>query len=116
MQLKEFVSQALVDILEGVSDAQRKVKMPGAQVNPYIGNGSAELTKLGIAWAGGRAAHLVQFDLAITASEGTGTKGGIGVLAGVVNLGSSGQSNSENVTASRIQFAVPITLPDASKA
>ncbi|TQM12621.1 hypothetical protein FB548_1467 [Pseudoxanthomonas sp. 3HH-4] len=114
MQLKEFVSQALVDIIEGVRDAQGKVNLPGAQVNPHINSGTAELTKLGMAWASGRAAHLVRFDLAITATEGSGTKGGIGVLAGAINLGSSGQSNSENVTASRIQFAVPVTLPDAS--
>jgi hypothetical protein len=111
MQLKDFVSQALVDIVQGVADAQSKISLPGATINPHINTNSAEMTKLGLAWAGGVPAHFVHFDLAVTSTEGTGTKGGIGILAGAVNLGSTGQSKSENIVASRIEFTVPVTYP-----
>jgi hypothetical protein len=53
----------------------------------------------------------VEFDVAVSAIEGTGTKAGVGVLAGAFNFGASGSSNQESQTASRIKFSVPITLP-----
>jgi hypothetical protein len=53
----------------------------------------------------------LEFDVAVTAQEGTATKGGIGVFAGAIGLGSQGQSTAANQTVSRIKFAVPVLLP-----
>jgi len=55
--------------------------------------------------------QFVQFDVALTVKEGTGTKGGIGVFAGVISLGSAGQSSAENASVSRVKFLVPLALP-----
>ena len=57
----------------------------------------------------------VKFDVAVTATEGTGTKGGIGVVAGVFALGSQEQSSAEVSAVSRLKFAVPIALPYGEK-
>lgn len=56
-------------------------------------------------------AQLIQFDVALTVKEVTGTKGGIGVASGIVNLGSSGQSSSENIAVNHVRFSVPLALP-----
>lgn len=98
MQLEEFVSESLRQIIAGVKRAQDDTKEMGAKINPdglrfHVEN------------------HRVEFDVAVTAAEGTGTKGGIGVVAGVFNLGSAGESNASSTTASRIKFGVIVELP-----
>ena len=111
MDLKEFVAQTLTQIVEGVKDSQTKTAEMGGEVNPHLNTTHAELGKQGFLWAGGRYAQVVQFDVALTVVEGTGTKGGIGVFAGAVTLGSSGQSKSESSSVSRVKFSVPLVLP-----
>ena len=111
MDLKEFVSQTLMQIIEGVSETQSQAKEFEAEVNPHLNSTHSEMGKQGFLWAGGRAAQIVQFDVALTVVEGKGTKGGIGVFAGAINLGSAGQSQSESSSVSRVKFCVPVVLP-----
>ena len=61
----------------------------------------------------GRYATTVMFDVALTITEGTDTKGGIGVVSGIFNIGSSGQSSNENSSISRVSFSVPLKLPES---
>jgi hypothetical protein len=112
MDLKEFVSETLVQIVAGVKEAQSQAKELGAQVNPnLIGGSSSDAAKEGYLRIAIGYAQIVHFDVALTVTEGTGTKGGIGVFTGAVNLGSTGQSKSESLSASRVQFSVPMALP-----
>ena len=112
MELREFVAVTLTQIVEGVKEAQTRSKDHGAQVNPSLSTSAELAAKHGILIASGSAAQLVQFDVALTATEGTRTKGGIGVVVGVVALGSTGQSQAENSSVSRVKFSVPLVLPD----
>ena len=111
MDLREFVSETLTQIVEGVKSAQSKAAESGATVNPAI-RASAELAgKQDFLPTGAGYAQSVQFDVALTVTEGTGTKGGIGVFAGAINLGSSGQSHDESSSVSRVKFSVLLALP-----
>jgi hypothetical protein len=111
MDLKEFVAETLTQIIDGVKEAQRRTEaVEGTSVNPHL-SAPPELARYGILNAGGNVAQVIQFDVALTAMEGTGTKGGIGVVAGVFNLGSAGQSQTENSSVSRVKFSVPLALP-----
>jgi hypothetical protein len=112
VDLSEFVSQALSQIASGVSEAQSSVGKLNGEVNPRVHTTSESGSKLGLVHVdGGSMATIVQFDVALTVTQGTGTKGGIGVFAGVLTLGSAGESSAENSTVSRVKFAVPIVLP-----
>ena len=113
MDLKEFVAETLVQIVAGVKQAQAEVQTFGGEVNPHLTSPGSEAGKQGFLFAEGRFAPVVRFDVALTVTEGTGTKGGIGVFAGAVNLGSTGQSKSESSSASRLQFSVPLVLPQS---
>jgi hypothetical protein len=113
MDLKDFISQTLVQISEGVSASGERISELGGQVNPHITSDHKEMGRHGILWAAGRAVHVVEFDVALTVNSGTGTKGGIGIFAGAVNLGSSGESRTDNSSVSRVTFTVPLTLPRA---
>ncbi|EIQ1514463.1 hypothetical protein LUR59_004661 [Vibrio parahaemolyticus] len=115
MELKEFITEALTQIVEGVHEAQVKVDASGAEINPIVRGGIDYVAQNGggLATANGNYAQLVEFDVAVTVTEGQGTKGGIGIVAGAINLGSTGQSNSENSSVSNLKFKVPVALPQA---
>lgn len=110
MDLREFVAETLIQIVQGVSDAQVEQERLGANINPRILGSPEHFAKLGFLETGDSPAQVVQFDVALTVKDATGTKGGIGVVSGIFNLGSSGQSQTENLAVSRVKFSVPLTL------
>jgi hypothetical protein len=112
MELKDFVSQVLTQIVEGVKAAQEGEDERNGVVNPLISTGVSEIHKQGhLLSIHGQVVQVVKFDVAVTVEEGTGTKGGIGVFAGAIGLGSQGESKASQSSVSRIQFEVPISLP-----
>ena len=108
MELKNFVKATLVQIAQGVKDAQGEVREIGGSVNPYERYDT-----------GGMGTHLsrgvvqtVNFDVAITASEGCTSREGIGVVVASIALGKRNESNDQSSSVSRVQFEVPLALPD----
>ena len=112
MELKNFISQALTSIVEGVVEAQKKAEPHGAFINP---GGLTRTVKASddALWdnATNNFARMVNFDVAVTVEEGTKTNAKIGVVAGVFNLGAGGASENKELAVSRIQFGVPLLLP-----
>ena len=115
MELKDFVSATLIQIVEGVKNAQEFALENNASINP---------TRSGSTMTGSSISNDfrtvntkiyqlqdVEFDVAVTAIEGTETKGGVGVAIGMFKLGADGQSNAEKQSVSRIKFKVPVQLP-----
>lgn len=116
MELKEFVSLALQQIVAGIAEAQNVTE--GGEINPKIWRSQREAAvKLKILESNaGRWIHLVEFDVAVTVAEGTATKSGMGLLVGALTLGTSGQSTNQNSTVSRIKFEVPVAWPEKPSA
>lgn len=80
MELKEFVSEAICQVMEGVKLAQEKTKDTGAIINP-LGYFIREDSR------GGQVRHtfhfserIIEFDVAINAIDSESTKGGVGVF------------------------------------
>src|SRR5687767_5119506 len=106
MELKEFVSEALTAILEGVAEAQKGEH--GRLVGPTFRFAMGHQTDHRGVYVHGSDNHtIVEFDVAVTSARtGEGTaKVGIKVL----EIGGGKQRSEE--TASRIKFSVPIKLP-----
>ncbi|MBU1487110.1 hypothetical protein KKH56_03560 [bacterium] len=103
MKLKEFVSGSLMEIFEGVKEVHDKMGKiyPGGMPENYIRQGHFLTTDRKIG-------SFVEFDVAVTVSEESGTKGGIGVFSGLINLGTSGESSKSDTSLSRVKFQVPI--------
>ncbi|MBN1904069.1 MAG: hypothetical protein JW927_03135 [Deltaproteobacteria bacterium] len=113
MELKQFISEALSSIVEGVVGAQSKTKNLGAFVNPgNLMKTSSEISK-DVIWDNrtNNVARLISFDIAVTVEEGTKTNAKIGVVAGFLSLGAGGASENKQLAVSRIQFGVPVLLP-----
>ena len=116
MELKDFLSETLKQIIKGIQDAQEFVAKEGqgAKVNPRN-------TTLKMDGSGQKQPHdtktmlpveRVEFDVAITASDSVDKSGGGGLRVWALNVGGQAGTSSENTTISRIRFGVPIVLPD----
>ena len=108
MELKTFVSQTLVEILQGVKDAQVQAKQIGGKVSPI--SPFCTVPANGPSVEEDRPQN-IEFDVAVTTSSGKETSGGIGVYVGAVGLGSKGKSEASHESVSRIKFVVPVVLP-----
>ena len=116
MELHEFVSKTLVQIIRGVEQAQMEIVDSQAKVSPQLRtaftNTQTGGTNQGLGWAQeGGLVSVVEFNVSVSAQEGQGTKGGIGVVTGIFALGSQASSDKASTAATRIQFGVPIKLP-----
>lgn len=104
MNVEEFVSESLMQIIQGIKKAQ--AGSDGANINARFVGGET----------GGNIIHAqeygvftrVDFDIAVTAE--TAGKAGAGVKIWVV--GAEGAAEHKAGTASRISFSVPVRLPD----
>ena len=120
MDLKTFIKETLVQIAEGVQTAGGEMRKKGGFVNPRnvsidLADGNPVYQYLEDLQDGAdfrRPVEVVDFDIAIAASEGTESKGGIGIMVGTIGLGSQGKSDAERSTQSRVKFRIPIVLPN----
>jgi hypothetical protein len=111
MELKQFIAETLVQISEGIEDAQKILRERGseARINTNMTN-----TADGHVVTGGRRrpVEFVDFDVAILANEGTETKAGVGLtVASLLKLDAGGRSNQTQGRESRIKFKVPMSYP-----
>jgi hypothetical protein len=105
MELREFITETLLSITEGVGEAIRRrlADVSGVAVISPVFDGEVDWKDL---------VQPVEFDVAVTEAdktEGRG-KGGIKVLA-VAEIGGEGTKSWERSTVSRIKFSVPVILP-----
>lgn len=108
MQLKDFIRETLIQIVEGVSLAQKEITNKGGNVNPI----EVGFTKDGQNTAYNHAIPQdVHFDIVLAQVEGSGVESGIGVFLGSFGIGSKAKSDAQNASTSKIQFTIPLMLP-----
>ena len=107
MKLETFIAETLKQIVAGVKSAQKDAEEHGAMINPPI-RGEKLLRPLNNS---ATIVQQVEFDVALTTSEGTTTSGGLGIFVGYVGIGARGESDAASASTSRIKFSVPVSLP-----
>jgi hypothetical protein len=115
MQLKDFISQTLIEIVHGVKQAQATVSKHGGAINPSFWR--MESTKSIIGYTGKpdsneQPVFSVEFDVAISSEETSGSKGGFGIIVAVFGGGAQSEQQSTSSNQNRIKFVVPILLPE----
>jgi hypothetical protein len=107
MELQDFVTSTLQQIVAGVSAAMQADGQ--GRIAPKIGHGEDDPTILR-RFPGWDGVFLVEFDVAVTASEATskGGGGGIAVLS-VLSVKGEAKRDVETSSVSRIKFSVPVT-------
>lgn len=99
MELKEFVTKTILDIVDGVRDAQlREKEQP--DFNSWAKIGDAD------------GSTFIEFDLVLEKTQGNGKKRGIGVaLPEIATAGLGKEKTSATKEENRIRFRVPIVYP-----
>lgn len=111
MELKEFITAALADIVEGIEGAKSRLKDNADMICPLVTPAEKDLHgQQGYDRIRHSYLKTVDFDIAVSAESNatTGGKAGINVLGLQAHLG--GDLASKNSTVSRIKFQVPIGL------
>jgi hypothetical protein len=113
MNLKDFVSQTLTHIIDGVKDAQAST---GDELvsPPYKDADKADINVGRIFSKDLLKIEYIEFDIAVAATKGTKTKGGLGIFVTGLGAGSMGESQKENQSVNRIKFKIPIAIPQKS--
>jgi hypothetical protein len=113
MELNEFVQEVLTQIITGIRGAQ--AASGGAYVVPGGDGGHDYARHPRVSSSGRLKSTIVDFDIALTVEE-SGKAGGSGGLK-VFGMGANieGEKASRDSTVSRIQFAVPILLPESQR-
>ncbi len=108
MDLKEFITETLVQITNGVVNAQELIKDTGAYINPE-GRHSGENLQTGY---DGQFRHIqkVKISVAVSVIENSENKAGISVLS-VISAGFSSKISDINSVTNRIEFEIPISVP-----
>jgi len=110
MELKEFVKETLVQIAEGVKDAQEDCKKIGGLVNPML--------KVQVCNAetynhddSDYPATRVNFKVGLTESNTKGDKTGIGVFLSKISLGKEMNKEVEMQSITSVEFSVTVVFP-----
>ncbi len=114
MDLKDFVSKTLSQIVEGIKEVQAgqtDVESSGriaGRVNPPLMTAPGGLERKGV-WVTDLEipVEFVEFDIAVTAEETAGAEAGVKVLG----LSIAGDLGGKLGTVSRVRFRVPIEWP-----
>jgi hypothetical protein len=104
MELSEFVSKTLQQIVNGVNAARDE------KGNKCI-NPSAQVDR-GAKSRWGHTIHDIDFDVAVTVQDTLGSEGGAKISVMGMSVGGKVDSAALTQTVTRIKFVIPISFPE----
>lgn len=112
MDVRDFVSSTIDQVMQAVSDSQTSARALGGYVNPTAHTLPKEGAKhIGLT-ATGQAIFMIDFDIAVTIGAESGADGGAKLqVASIISVGAKGRVTDKSESTSRVRFAVPVTLP-----
>lgn len=115
MEIKDFISETILQICQGMEDAKEKLAKYDAIVNPKVtcGNESSYwIPKKHEHVALERRVQNVEMDIAVEVSENC-EEGGVAKLTipSILSIGGDGKSGIEQRTINRVHFTIPVCLP-----
>lgn len=116
MRLGEFISQAVSEIIDGVTQAQEYAKGMGASINPRHVNWSDTKNSFFVVdqSIGADLSPLVttiDFEVLVTTGEDDTVKGGVGILVAALGIGLQGEVKEYQQAVNRINFQILAQLP-----
>lgn len=117
MNLKEFITTTLVEIAEGVKDAQSHYSDLGGTVNPSsMAKANEEFYFKNRTGNPNDRFYLsrIDFEIGLTDNSGSESGGGIGVFLASVGIGANTKSQETISSITKVKFSVPVKLPTQS--
>jgi len=103
MELDEFIKTTLIQVVKGVTEAQKDVQQFNAAVNPSESESSYGSSE--------NYPYLIDFDIAVTVEDSGSSTGGAAIQ--VLGMSAGGKADTANSISQnhRIKFEVPVQLP-----
>lgn len=113
MNLKDFVEEALIEIVEGVKAAQEKTASTGAIISPRLANFGKDKTQIRDKYC---SVQIVEFEAVLAEEKGSEGTGKLGVI--LADWGISVKAKKEEKTSGQtsVKFTVPVILPSIDNA
>ncbi|MGF1894043.1 hypothetical protein L4D18_21725 [Vibrio campbellii] len=110
MELREFISSALNEIVMGIKDSQDKLSSEGIVICPKnVKDGAANLNDR---FSSIHQVSEVDFDVSVTVEDATTSSANAGAqVLSVFSLGMKRCDTDKSVEVSRVKFSVPIVYP-----
>ncbi|MFC7513574.1 hypothetical protein ACFQUU_01005 [Herbaspirillum sp. GCM10030257] len=113
MKLDEFIKEVLSEIVSGIRSAQEVDG--GAFIVPGGDGGHQYANHPRVSSSARLKSTIVDFDIALTVEESSKSSGSGGVKVVGIGANIQGESTLKDTKVSRIQFAIPILLPESQK-
>lgn len=114
MELKEYVCQTIVQICQGVKEAQKECAGMGAIVNPaafvYKEGDCYIPTKLNQAGVE-RRVQMIDIDAMLTDSSNDSSGVGVGLSVNFLGVKFGGDQTTGKESTNHVHFSVPVALP-----
>ena len=110
MELRDFIKTTLTDIAFGIIDAQNTEGVGGLIAPDGIG-GHTFPPDSGVVHESRITSTVVKFDVAVTAEQSKTGEAGASLRIAVVEAKLGGQIEGKDTRVSRIQFSVPLVMP-----
>lgn len=108
MELQEFITETLTQIVNGVVEAQNNLKDTGSVINPKVDT-ERYTTDKGQRH-GLKTVQKIKMNVVLSVTEKEGSKKGIGV-ARVINAGINSETIDENRKVTSVEFEIPVVFP-----
>lgn len=113
MELKEFIKETLLDVANGIEEANSELK----SINSFVAGDN--IKRIGeetikIAMGADGQEHLIsdiKFDIAVTISESGKKEGGGHISVLPIKIGGKLQNENLSTVTSKLQFSIPLALP-----
>ena len=113
MQLQEFITETLGQIVKGIKNAQENLKDTGVLISPEgILNNDISKPSLNRGIDHGHVyVDLIEFEVVLTASEINENKKGVGVLFASIGAGFNDKKELSSVAVTNVKFTIPLIYP-----
>jgi hypothetical protein len=110
VELKEFVTESIIQITKGITKAQEDLKEEWVRINPKPNAGVNVISPMLYTAENGAGVFPLTFDVAVSAEDKEGG-GGFGIKVLNVGVNFKDGSQESKSTISRVTFSVPIAYP-----
>lgn len=112
MELKNFVSQSIKQIAEGLAEARSATQSKGIVINPPLcmaeTNGGGQYLAINTGNKKNYIPQTIQFDVLVNAETSDATEGEGKISVVGFSIGGGGSTEKKQINSSRITFSVPI--------
>lgn len=111
MELQEFIKNTLIQITNGVIEAQQELKNTGCIINPKGDYARNKMTKSSNDNdTHYRSIQKIKMNVVVNVTENVGSKSGIGV-AKIIKAGIDSEESISNGKVTSLEFEIPISFP-----